>query len=186
MGEELAPLTEGGAPAHLAAVARLRGVGDGHPLAAGLLPEARNPAFGRGGAVFAVDRREFTDDEDLLAVDRDGRRADEPVARQASGEPGGGVIGAGQVGLLPPTRTGERATAATARTRATRPPRGCAVSAAAASAASSQRSAGELRHRCANIATRASRAVTFSSHRQRQGCAWISKAAWLAVPSTAR
>src|SRR6185312_11028678 len=62
-----------------------------------------------GGLVggFALRRRQFAGHDDLFAVDGDVGCADEPVAGQASREPGSGVVGRREVGLLPAARAAE-------------------------------------------------------------------------------
>jgi hypothetical protein len=107
VGEEQPGVADRRAPGHLASVARLGLVGDAHPGVPGVLAEPPDPALGRGAGsgVLAVRRREFADDDDLLAVDGDRRSADEPVVRQPAAEPGDDVVDRRQVGLLPPAAT---------------------------------------------------------------------------------
>ena len=115
VGEQVGVLPDRGAPGDLAAVARLRLLGDGDPLVAGLLAPAGDPTLsGSGGGLGltgAVQGRQLADDDDLLAVDTHGRGADEPSGRQPPGEPVRRVVRRREVSLLPAARATERAAA---------------------------------------------------------------------------
>src|SRR6185312_11981376 len=111
-GEQLLGVADPRAPRDLAAVAVLGLAGDLDALLAGGLAEPGNPARLGGGALgatrvtlgeLALHRPQRADDDDLLAVHRDLRCRREPPVGEAAREPGGGVVGAGQVGLLPST-----------------------------------------------------------------------------------
>src|SRR4051812_47489827 len=99
-GEQLAVVTDLGAPTDLAAIAVLGLLGDADALLSGVLAEALDPGrqrrgLGGRGVVGEAVRGKTADDEDLFSVERDLRRPGEPLVREAAREPAAYLLGIG-------------------------------------------------------------------------------------------